>query len=142
MKTHIAALALSLALATGAAQAAQEIAPRIQSTSISFSGGQTYSNAVLTVSGPHGYSHEESAARGLPIFRLQTAGRLVDGYYQFALIAASDEEVRIESQLDNGRGEAARKTQLVPFSMYGAFRVEKGLIQPVESGDGGADSDG
>ncbi len=140
MRTVIpaAAFALSLTLA-GAALAAPDIEARVQPTSISFAGGQNYTNAVLTVTGPDGYVKEESALRGLPIFRLQTAGRLVDGYYQFALSAATDEVIPLRNKMDNGRGAGARTTEYRAFNMSGAFRVEKGLIVPVDetAGEGG-----
>lgn len=142
MKSPILALATALMLACAApALAQQEVTPRVQSTSISFAGGQNFTNAVLTVTGPDNYSREETATRGLPIFRLQTAGRLIDGYYQYSLVAATDEEIPIQTQLNNGRGPDARKTEYRPFSLYGAFRVERGLIVPLEDGDGGADGD-
>lgn len=141
MRRSFFGIALALALPV-AAVAAQEVEPRIQSTSISFSGGQSFTNAVLTVTGPNDYMREESASRGMPIFRLQSAGRLIDGYYQFSLIAATDKEVPRKSTLNDGRGEDARRTEFVPFSMQGAFRVEQGLIVPLEESEGGADSDG
>lgn len=138
-----AALCLALGLAIAApAHAAPEVEARVQATSISFSGGQNYTNAVLTVTGPNDYQKEETATRGLPIFRLQTAGRLVDGYYSFSLVAATDEAIPIQSKLDNGRGPDAPKTEYKSFSMYGAFMVEQGLIQPAETEGNGTDGDG
>ena len=140
MKRAFLGLVLGLALGT-AAQAQEEVTERLQSTSLSFSGGRDFTNAVLTVNGPDGYLKEETTTRGLPIFRLQTAGRLVDGFYSYSLVAASDEEMPVNTSIDNGRGEAAKDTMLKPFSMYGTFRVEAGLLTASE-GDGGESQDG
>lgn len=142
MKTPLIGLIFGAAIATSAVAQA-DVEARIQPTSLSFAGGQNYTNAVLMVTGPNEYEHEATAARGLPIFRLQSAGRLLDGYYQFSLVAATDKTVPIKKPIDNGRGPDAPTTQKVPFSMYGAFRVEKGRLLEVESGgESGGDSDG
>ncbi len=133
-------LGLTIALTLGvAAQAAEEVVERLQSTSLSFSGGRNYTNAVLTVTGPNGYRREETVSRGMPIFRLQTAGRLVDGYYRYSLIAATDEDMPV-SEVNNGRGPDAPKTAKKPFAMHGAFSVQKGLLQPPDTNEGSNDS--
>ncbi|MAQ86208.1 MAG: hypothetical protein CMH12_23930 [Maritimibacter sp.] len=138
---RLAPLVLAVSLSS-AAFAAPDIEARVQSTSISFAGGQNFSNAVLTVTGPDGYTREESATRGMPIFRLQTAGRLVDGYYQFALTAATDEVIPLRNKMNNGRGPEARTTEYRAFNMSGAFRVQQGLIVPIDETAGeGADTD-
>lgn len=138
MKRLIAGLLFCLAplgLAVSPAAAEEVIVERVQSTSLSFEGGRNYTNAKLEVFGPDNYLKEETATRGLPIFRLQTAGRLVDGYYSYTLRAATDEEVPVDTSIDNGRGDAARSTMKKPFAMYGRFLVEQGLMKPVDDSE-------
>ena len=141
MKHKLPAIALSAVLALSGTVAAAEVEARIQSASVSFSGGQAYTNGKLVITGPNGFQKEETALRGLPTFRTQTAGRLVDGFYNFSVSAATDEVIPVQNTMNNGRGADARKTEYKPFSMFGAFRVEKGVILPVEKA-GGADGDG
>jgi len=118
-----------------AAMAEEEVEERVQSTSLSFSGGRNYTNATLKVYGPNDYLKEETVNRGMPVFRLQTAGRLVDGFYSYTLLAASDEEIPVDTSVDNGRGEAARTTMKKPFALYGRFQVVDGLLKAVDDGE-------
>ena len=64
-----------------------------------------------------------------------------DGLYQYVLIAASDEMVEVDNQIDNGRGDAARSQTNKPFSMYGAFRISRGAIVVGTEGESGSDQD-
>ncbi|MDJ0626851.1 MAG: hypothetical protein QNJ44_01215 [Rhodobacter sp.] len=141
MKSRIVGVLCTAAFCLAGAAQAAEIEARIQSGSLSFTGGHTYTNAKLQIIGPQGFEKEEEALRGMPTFRVQGAGRMVDGLYQYSLVAASDEKVPLENNLDNGRGANAQNFAYKPFSMYGTFRVEKGVILPPEKGAGGADTD-
>jgi len=141
MKPSILALALAAAVGLAGGASAAEVVERIQGGALAFSGGQGFTNAVLVVTGPNGYEAEKTTARGLPVFRMQGGGGMVDGYYQYSLIAASDEKIDAETKFDNGRGAAAQTTALKPFSMYGAFQVARGLIIPAEDVAAGADGD-
>ncbi len=117
--------------ATASAQHAPSIEARIQSTSISFSGGHNFTNAALIVSGPRGYHLEETAARGMPVFRLQTAGRIPDGLYSYTLRVATDVVVLHRSTLNNGRLPGSHQSELQRFTLSGSFRVDHGLIEPI-----------
>jgi len=117
----------------------QSVVEQLQTTSLSFSGGHRFTNAVLTITGPHGYMREETALRGLPVFRLQTAGRLSDGYYRYALVAASDQVAQAKPVFANGRASATSGAAKVPFALYGAFLVQAGRFIPIPQ-DGSAEN--
>lgn len=139
--TFSALLSATVLCLGGAALAAEDVEVRIQSGSLSFSGGNNFTNAQLQITGPQGFEAEKFQPRGLPQFRIQGAGRMVDGLYQYSLSAATDEKIPLKNTLDNGRGPDAPQTAMRPFSMYGTFRVEKGVILPPEDGAGGPDGD-
>jgi len=140
MRSKIYGLALVASLAMAGAAAA-EVEERIQNGALSFSGGNGFTNAVLTITGPGEFETEETASRGLPVFRAQNSGRLLDGLYQYSLVAATDEKLVIKNKIDNGRGAAARDFTYKPFAKYGAFLVSKGTIMPADDVAGGADGD-
>ncbi len=141
MKPILFSLTLLAAMATAAAAFATEVEERIENGALSFTGGQNLSNAVLLIVGPGDFEKEETAIRGLPVFRAQNSGRLVDGLYQYTLSAATDEKVKITRQLDNGRGATQRDYVLKPFSKHGTFVVSKGTIIAADTADGGSDGD-
>jgi len=120
----IAAAGLSVFGSVGAA----EVVPVISSGSVSFTGGNTMFNGTLTVTGPKGYYEQIMSEKGLPAFRLQGAGRLVDGVYTYSLTAATQEREPVYSSENNGRGDAAEDTVAKSYSSDGAFRVANGLI--------------
>ena len=135
-------IALPLAATLGLAGAASaEVTERINSGSLSFSGGNGYSNAVLTISGPDDFSAEVKADKGLPVFRVQTAGRLEDGFYQYSLVAASPETEKVNTSINNGRGDNARATAQVPFSTSGIFQIADGSIVVATEARGSGDTD-
>lgn len=140
MKPFLFSLTLSAGLALGSVVGAQEVEERIQSGVLSFSGGNSFTNAVLMITGPNEYEREETASRGLPVFRAKNSGRLVDGFYQYTLTAATDEKVEIKNPVDNGRGELARNYTLKPFAKSGAFVVKDGTIE-VARDSAGYDND-
>ena len=126
-----ASLILFLAFASQALSA--DVAEKLTPGALSFTGGASFTNAVLKVRGPNDYSEEKTARRGLPVFRI-TGGRMQDGVYFYALSAATDEEVPIKKKVDNGRGTDARDFTLKPFYKEGMFRITRGLIEPVTDG--------
>ncbi|MDJ0826859.1 MAG: hypothetical protein QNJ16_15280 [Rhodobacter sp.] len=141
MSSRLLGIACAAAFGLAGTAVAAEVEARIQSGSLSFSGGNNYTNAQLMITGPQGYEAEQTASRGLPIFRVQGAGRMVDGLYQYSLVAATDEKVPLKNALNNGRGPDARQHAFKPFSMYGAFRVEKGVLMPADETKSGVDGD-
>lgn len=141
MKHNTLTFALATSLCLAGIAGASEVTERIQGSALGFSGGQTYTNAVLMITGPNGFEAEKTAPRGLPTFRIGGGDRMVDGFYQYTLSAASDEKIPAETKFDNGRGAAAEKTMLKPFSMYGTFEVARGLIVPVAEAKEGSDGD-
>lgn len=144
MKNKLLTLPFSLAFAVGlgAVASAQtaDVEPRLQAGALSFSGGNTYTNAKLLITGPDDFEAEETASRGLPVFRVQ-GGRMRDGFYQYTLSAATDEKVMIKEAVDNGRGSAARDYTLKPFNLSGMFEIARGTIVPVQEMKEGADGD-
>lgn len=140
MKLSIASLVLALGLGVGAAVAGVDVEERLQPGALSFTGGTGFTNAVLTIVGPGDFEAEETASRGLPVFRVR-GGRMKDGVYRYTLSAATDEKVKIAKPIDNGRGGNARDFALKPFHMYGMFRVVRGTIAPLDDGTPGGDGD-
>lgn len=142
MRPLLFALGLAACLA-GATAAIAEVEARIENGVLSFVGGQTYTNAILQITGPGDFELEETAVKGLPVFRAKNSGRLKDGLYQYSLTAATDEKVQIpeKDKLDNGRGSAARDYRLKPFFLSGAFYISEGTMKNAEDVEGGADKD-
>jgi len=117
-----------------------DVKVRLQSGALSFSGGSGFTNAVLKITGPNDFEAEESSSRGMPVFRVR-GGRMKDGFYQYTLTAATDEQVKIKKPIDNGRGSNARDYTLKSFHMSGIFEVKRGVIQPQQELAAGADGD-
>jgi len=130
----LAALAFTVGQAV-----ANDVSERLTPGALSFTGGASFTNAKLAVYGPDDFEAEESSSRGLPVFRVR-GGLMKDGVYTYTLSAATDEQIELKRKIDNGRGDSARDYTLKPFHMQGAFRVSRGLIEPVESGEGTNDS--
>lgn len=141
MKPLLFSLTFAAGLVAGLAVSAAEVEARIENGALSFTGGQNLTNAVLMITGPGEFEKEETASRGLPVFRAQNSGRLADGLYQYSLTAATDEKIKIKNPMDNGRGSAARDYLLKPYSMQGSFLVSKGTILPADNVEGGTDKD-
>ncbi len=141
MKSVLFGLALCAGLFATGALAAQEVTERIEGGALSFVGGQNFTNGILRITGPNDFEAEVTAIRGLPVFRAVNSGRLVDGFYQYFVSAATDEKVEIKNPIDNGRGTAARNYLLKPFSAQGGFQVKNGTIVAVDGSSGGADVD-
>jgi len=140
MKTKILSMGFAIGFAAAGALYAAEVEPRIQSSALSFTGGSGFTNATLLINGPDDFEAEETASRGLPVFRVQ-GGKVRDGFYNFTLSAATDEKVKIKRPVDNGRGNDARDHTLKPFYLSGMFEVRKGRILPPEEMAAGADGD-
>ena len=133
--------ALPLAATLGLASMANaEVTAVINSGSLSFKGGESYTNGVLTIFDKEGIVAEEKSEKGLPMFRLGSKGKLADGFYKYSLSAATAEQVKA-SGLNNGRGEKARGTVNVPFSTTGMFQVAEGVLVPPQDVRGGSDGD-
>ncbi len=81
----------------------------------------------MTVTAPNGETIEVFAASGTPVFQL--SGREIqDGYYRYELRAATEEQKKILNATNQGRGEAQRDTESVPYYTTGNFLVERGVI--------------
>ena len=89
-------------------------------------------NATMTISQPDGEVISIYAEKGTPVFEL-SGGQPIDGIYRYSITAATEEEVEIKNNLNNGRGDAAKDTVAVSFDMSGVFHVQRGVIvQPEE----------
>lgn len=124
-KTHCMTLALAATLATPlwAADPVQQH----NSNAVWFENWVGLSNASMVVSAPNGKVTEVFAASGTPVFELDRREAL-DGVYRYELRAATEETVKIVNPVDNGRGEAARDSEAVPFYLSGHFVVDRGAI--------------
>jgi len=101
---------------------------QLQGTQVQFFLKQSVSNSTLSISGPSGYYVEKSSKTDAPSVSLEDFGQLEDGLYKYQLSAATSEEMTIRDNLDNGRGENARKTVNKPIYQSGVFRVVNGQI--------------
>ena len=131
-----AVFAISLVFPTHAA----EVEPRYTAGALSFSGGNGFTQAKLMITGPNDFEAEESASRGLPVFRVR-GGRMKDGFYQFTVTAATDVKVKIKKPMDNGRGSAAKDYTFESFHLSGMFEIKRGTIVPIAENTKGADGD-
>ena len=122
------ALVLSAALAAAPATA-QSVDPVQQhnSNAVWFENWIGLSNAALVVETPEGAVIEVFAESGTPVFELDR-GSATDGVYRYELRAASKEQRKIVNAIDNGRGDAQRDSEAVPFYTTGFFIVERGAI--------------
>ena len=125
MSIRISAIAVAAILVARVAGA--EPVPLTNSNALWFENWTGLSNATLVVSNPEGEISRIESATGTPVFRL-TGARVPDGRWDYELRAATDERRRIVNPIDNGRGEAARDTVAVGYTMTGAFFVSGGVI--------------
>ena len=140
MKYKLLTLIAGLSAGLATAGFAAEVEARLQAGALSFTGGSGFTNAVLYITGPDDFEAEETASRGLPVFRVR-GGRMKDGFYQYTLTAATDEQVKIKKPIDNGRGSNARDYTLKSFNLNGMFEIERGVIVPLDETAAGADGD-
>ena len=126
MKRALLALVAFVGFAGAAWSADVEV--RYTPGALSFSGGTSFTNAVLEIRGPNDFEAVETASRGLPVFRVR-GGKIRDGFYQFSLSAATDEKVKLKKQVDNGRGQNARDYTFKPFYLSGVFQIERGTLK-------------
>jgi hypothetical protein len=107
---------------------ASEPEQRTNTNSLWFESWGTLSNATLTIAGPEGVQTSVYNKSGSPTFYLRDISPVADGVYSYELTAATDEKVKIKSELNNGRGDAAQKEMAKPFHMTGSFIVSRGVI--------------
>jgi hypothetical protein len=124
-------ISVTVALLSGMPVWAADVTERIQPSALSFTGGASFTGARLQIFGPDDFEAEETASRGLPVFRVR-GGQLSDGIYRYFLSAATDEKVPMTRKVDNGRGENARDFNYKPFYKEGAFRISRGLIEALD----------
>lgn len=119
----------AVALLLTSAAFSQEIAPVQQNNSntVWFENWVGLNNGTLKITIPSGERVEVFAPSGTPVFEL-TGREVVDGIYRYELSAATQEEIKIVNPINNGRGDAARDTEAVPFHLSGAFHVARGVI--------------
>ena len=92
----------------------------------------TLSNATLKVISPDGTVSTFMSERGTPRVSLRDLKSVEDGVYKYDLSAATDEVIKVDTELNNGRGKAQRDTMFKPFSMGGIFFVTRGAISQKE----------
>jgi len=131
MKKSILSLTVGAFLGFSTAVFGADVTPRFESGALSFSGGRDFTNGHLLITGPDDFEAEETASKGLPVFRVK-GGRMRDGYYHFSVSAATSEKIKIKKPVDNGRGSSARDYTLKPFYLSGMFEIKRGAIQEID----------
>lgn len=116
-------LSVSTSLAAWAAEPVQQH----NSNAVWFENWTGLSNAQMTVLAPNGKVTTIHAENGTPVFQLE-GDNVLDGVYRYELSAATDEEVEIVNEIDNGRGENQKNTTLKPYYANGHFIVSRGVI--------------
>ena len=126
-KTLIFALAAS---ATATVAYAAEPVKQHNSNALWFANWIGVYNATLIVSDPSGKTVTLFEKKQTPVFKL--SGEVKDGVYRYELSAATDKTVKLDTKLDNGRGENQKDSSPVPYYAQGHFIVERGVIVPDE----------
>lgn len=116
-------LAMLSAIGVSAAEPVQQH----NSNAVWFENWSGLSNASMTVAAPNGKITTIYAESGTPVFQL-SGDDVLDGVYRYELSAATDEEVEIVNEIDNGRGENQGNTTLKPYYANGHFIVSRGVI--------------
>ena len=107
---------------------ANEPVQRTNTNTLWFENWGSLSNATLTIANPEDTQitiYNDSTG---PTFYLHDISPVVDGVYAYELTAATDEMVKVKNELNNGRGNAAKKEMAKPFQMTGSFIVSRGVI--------------
>jgi hypothetical protein len=88
----------------------------------------SYSNAVLSVSGPNNF-HASTFSRGGSLsIDLMDAGRIAEGTYNYQLTAQSPQTVDAGPSINAGRNGQAPAVHAVGVSVSGSFQVRAGQI--------------
>ena len=104
-----------------------------EGTRVAFKAGARYSNATLIITGPADYQAEVFNRATLPSLDLQKYGKVVDGYFRYQLIAATDQKVEILNPgLNNGRDDIPG-AKMLGAQLSGVFCVKDGVIAKVEN---------
>ena len=96
-------------------------------TEVGFHVPPSYSNVMLTISGPHGLHASASSRSGSPLIDLRKLGA-VDGEYLYQLTASTDEKIPVRSGLDNGRDGGPATSVPKSVSLGGHLQVKAGTI--------------
>ncbi len=97
-------------------------------TQVGFALKGSYHNLTLSIAGPNDFHATASAKSGAPSIDLHRFGPVEDGIYTYQLTAATDQQVKSRSRLDDGRGAGAAVLPLRSVATSGTFRVEGGAI--------------
>lgn len=125
-------MTMQMAIPAGQANAAEPV-PVYGSHDIWFEGDYGLTLATMTVSGPKDYFVSIFVKEGLPRFNLPEYGVKANGVYRFEISAASEEAVKVSTELDNGRGKNQSDKAAKPFYLSGVFEVRRGAIVQTKS---------
>lgn len=127
MKRNLRGLFISAVAGCSLAAAAFAAEPveRYNINTLWFENWGSLSNATLTVTGPESFREQVFVEKGSPRFQLRAPVK--DGTYFFELTAASDEKVKVDTSVNNGR-ENQPAEMAKPFQMTGYFIVSRGAI--------------
>ena len=120
-------------------------AENFEGTRVAFTPGDKYHNVTLMISGPADYYAEVFSRSGIPEISLGKHGKVVDGFFNYQMTAATSQVVEIVNRrLNNGREDILGKVpskRNVGAALSGTFCVEDGKIRPFkdipEEGKGG-----
>ena len=128
-------ISIAILLATGMSVPAFANDPiqRTNTTSLWFENWGSLKNAYLKVLGPDGTLFEVRSEAGSPTFELRELRPVADGVYRYELTAATNKTQEIKNSLNNGRGDAERKEEAIPFQTAGFFIVSRGVITKKEN---------
>ncbi len=103
-----------------------------EGTRLAFKPRGKYSNATLIVTGPAEYYAEIYNPSSLPSLNLEKYGKVVDGFFSYQLIAATDKKIEILNPgLNNGRDDIPGAKR-VGVQLSGTFCIKNGVIAPFE----------
>jgi hypothetical protein len=100
--------------------------------------GGPYSNGVLTVVGPNGFSRTLYAKNGAPA--LSNLGSLPDGEYTYQLSATTNQAVRLATPQNDGRRSLTTVVRK-GVATSGTFRVTGGAIAVAAAASASTDND-
>ncbi len=101
--------------------------PKFGATDISFELKGSYSDLMLTVTGPNGLHASAAATNGSPTLDLKRLSAIDDGVYRYNLSASTGQKLPDRSGLDNGRGRPS-DTRFKAVTTSGVFEVKGGTI--------------
>ena len=129
---QMTALGLAACLAAGLTGScwAQELkaTQKLSDTVLGFETAGSYSNFILTVTGPNGFHTSTTPQDVAPSIDLRRFGALDDGIYHYQLSASAGVKSAMRSAVDDGREKRQSDVALKSVSISGTFPIKGGMI--------------